>query len=70
VDERTIRGFLRGATSERILDGWYMTGTARTHHRYIVKPCAAPCLILTVSEAVDYCTALQDAGVEPMWRTT
>lgn len=61
---RDVRAMLRGATRDRVIEGWYFYGDP---HCYVVNggPRAA---VLSAADVVPYCEMLAAAGVAPLYR--
>ena len=58
---------LRGATRDKILNGWYTVGT-RDNRFFIIYPTGADTICYAENTATEYCWMLHDAGVRPLYR--
>lgn len=62
---REIRATLRGACSEKMINGWNgpMVGQA-----YVIAPLDGETQNWSATEAAEFCEMLQAAGAEPLYR--
>ena len=67
MTDRYLRALLRGATKHGILTGWQGPMVDNT---YVIAPELAPARAMARDDAVEYCRALAQAGVLPVYRAS
>jgi len=65
MTDREIRAYLRGATRDRVLSGWYHYERLDARE-WIVSTPIAGARIYDQAGVEDYCRALASAGIEPL----
>ena len=65
MTDREIRAYLRGATRERVLSGWYHYERFE-EREWIVSTPFTGAQVYDQAGVEDYCRALASAGIEPL----
>lgn len=68
MGHRDIRAMLRGATRDRVIDGWYFYGDEPVRPiQYVVSLPTTGSQTFSTPGAIGYCSMLASAGVEPLY---
>jgi hypothetical protein len=67
MDDRDMRAYLRAATGERLIEGWYHYDGVDGRH-WVVNAIDGPTSTYDSVAVADFCGMLKSAGVEPRYR--